>query len=73
MKEILPHKTESPTFKSKEVREDYVAVTLDKSKTTNLVRDIHFALAWALHKAGVENLDVTIREKEDSYEIIVET
>ena len=73
MKEILPHKTESPIFKSKEIREDYVAVTLDKSNTINLVRDIHFALAWALHKAGVENLDVTIREKEDSYEIIVET
>lgn len=73
MTEILSHKTEIPSFKSKEVRKDYVAVTLDKTKTTNVLGEINVALAWALHKAGVVNIDVTIREKEDTYEIIVET
>lgn len=71
MTEILSHKTEMPSFKSKEIRKDYVAVSLDKTKTN--ISEINIALAWALHKAGVENLDITIREKEDSYEIIVET
>jgi len=73
MKEILSHKTEMPTFKSKEIREDYVSVSLDKTKTKNLISEINMALAWALHSAGVEKVDITIREKGDSYEIIVET
>lgn len=73
MTEILSHKTEIPSFKSKEIRKDYVSVTLDKTKTKSLLTEINIALSWALHKAGVENLDITIREKEDSYDIIVET
>ncbi len=73
MKEILSHKTEIPSFKSKEIRKDYVAVSLDKTKTKNLLSELNMALSWALHKAGVETLDITIREKEDSYDIIVET
>lgn len=73
MREILPDKTEMPSFKMKESRKDYVAVTLDKSKNQNLIKDLHLAIMWALGKAGVKNLDLTIRENEDNYEIIIET
>lgn len=73
MKEILPHKTEDAPFKLKEFRKDYVSVVLDKDKTKNLIHDIHVALSWAIHKAGVQDLDVTLRETEGSYEIIIET
>lgn len=74
MKEILPDKTETPMFKLKEAREDYVSVVLQKDNDKKMsTSELNLALTWALRKAGVEYLDLTIREHSDGYEIIVET
>ena len=71
--EIISEKIETNVvFKSKEVRENYVSVALDKENVENLFAEITFALAWALNQAGIDGLDITIRENQSEYEVILE-
>lgn len=74
MRQILSDKSVLPTFKSKDIRKDYVAVSLHKpTKSKDLIREIQIAIAWALNHAGVTNLDITLKENDDSIDVIIET
>jgi hypothetical protein len=73
LRQILSDKSVLPTFKSKDIRKDYVAVSLHKPKSKDLIREIQIAIAWALNHAGVTNLDITLKENDDSIDVIIET